>query len=401
MDSKRLYAIFLAFLLAVTAVSCSREGGDVEVKTGLVARIGDSKITREELDERFEQLSEKQKDDFKGKRGKVEFLDKLIEEEIIYLEAKRLNLHHEPDIKNVLKQAERNILVSEYFNREILEKIDVAEEEIEAYYNDNLLEFTTRAIIKAQHMFTSSRKKAEEWKRRLAGGEDFSKIAKNESEDDLTAPQAGNLGYFNPGGYIKFIGRSTIWSEAVNELEAQEISDIIEFEKGYSIVRIQEKNPERILPLSDARQRIIEKLRAQRARSAYDVAIAKLKDSHKPDNYLREELMASTRSPEQYWEIAQMESDPYERIQYYREIVEYYPDHEYAPQALFMIGFVYAEELQNKVEARRRLDELLQKYPDSDVVESAKWMIDNMNKPHPAFESFESMKEAMEGEDTE
>ncbi len=118
MDSRRLYAIFLAFLLAVTAVSCSREGGDVEVKTGLVARIGDSKITREELDDRFEQLSEKQKDDFKGKRGKVEFLDKLIEEEIIYLEAKRLNLHHEPDIKKVLKQAERNILVSEYFNRE-------------------------------------------------------------------------------------------------------------------------------------------------------------------------------------------------------------------------------------------------------------------------------------------
>ncbi len=401
MDSRRLFAIILAVIIAVAAASCSREEGDVKVKTGLAARIGDSKITKDEVDERFEQLSEKQKNDFKGKRGKVEFLDKLIEEEIIYVEAKNMKLQHVPEIKKVLKQAERNILVSEYFNREILEKIDVPEEEIETYYEGNLLEFTTRGLIKAQHTFTTSRKKAEEWKRRLAEGESISKIAKEESEDDLTAPQAGNLGYFNPGGYIKFIGRSSTWSEAVNELEAQEISDIIEFEKGYSIVRVMEKSPERILPLSDVRQRIIEKLRAQRARDVYEIAIARLKDSYRPNNYLREELLEAVRSPEQYWEIAQMESDSYERIQYYREIVEYYPDHQYAPQALFMIGFVYAEELQNRVEARRRLDELLHKYPDSEVAESAKWMIDNMETPHPSFESFESMKKAMEDKDSE
>lgn len=401
MYSRRLFTTILAVILTLAAASCSREEGDVKVKTGLAARIGDSKITRDEVEERFAQLSEKQKDDFKGKRGKAEFLDKLIEEEIIYVEAKNMNLQHVPEIKNVLEQAERNILVSEYFNREILEKIDVPEEEVEAYYEDNLLEFTTRAVIKAQHIFTTSKKKAEEWKRRLAEGEDISRIAKEESEDNLTAQQAGNLGYFNPGGYIKFIGRSSTWSEAVNELEAQEISDIIEFEKGYSIVRIQSKNPERIMPMSDVRQKIIEKLRAQRARDAYDIAIARLKDSYSPNNYLREELMATTRSPEQYWEIAQMESDSYERIQYYRQIVEYYPDHQYAPQALFMIGFVYAEERQNKVEARRRFDELLQKYPDSEVAESAKWMIDNMNTSHPSFESFENMKKAMEDEDSE
>ena len=195
---------------------------------------------------------------------------------------------------------------------------------------------------------------------------------------------------------MKFVGRSEKWSEAVNELEAQQISDIIEFEKGYSIVRVIDKNPERILPLSDVRTRIIEKLRAQRAKDAYEVALARLKDTYKPVNYMREELLASTRTPEQFWEIAQMESDPYERIQYYRDIVELYPDHDYAPQALFMIGFVYAEELQDKVEARRRFDELLRDYPESDVAESARWMIDNMNEPHPAFDSFESMKEALD-----
>ncbi len=256
----------------------------------------------------------------------------------------------------------------------------------------------TRAIINAQHMFTSDRKKAEQWKKRLAAGEDFSKIAKEESEDELSAPDGGNLGYFNPGGYVKFIGKSERWSNAVNAIAPRETSDIIEFEKGYSIVRVKSKRPESIMPLSEVRTRIIDRYKSMHAKEVFDAEIVRLKQKVEPVNFLREELVATMRTAEQLWELIQMEEDPYERIQYYRDIVNHYPDHQYAPQALFMIGFVYAEELRDTKRARQTFDELLQKYPDSDVVDSAKWMIENIDKPHPAFESFESMKEAMEGD---
>ena len=46
--------------------------------------------------------------------------------------------------------------------------------------------------------------------------------------------------------------------------------------------------------------------------------------------------------------------------------------------------------------ARRTFDELLDKYPDSDIVESASWMIENVDKPHPRFNTVESMKEYIE-----
>ncbi|MCK4349671.1 MAG: hypothetical protein KAX13_02370, partial [Candidatus Krumholzibacteria bacterium] len=53
MDSRRLFTMILAGILILAAASCSREGGDVKVTTGLAARIGDSKITRDEVEERF------------------------------------------------------------------------------------------------------------------------------------------------------------------------------------------------------------------------------------------------------------------------------------------------------------------------------------------------------------
>jgi peptidyl-prolyl cis-trans isomerase C len=395
MGTNRIHLIVLV-VLPLLLFSCSERKGELEIKTDLAARIGDIEITKAEVEQRFEQLPSSQKSDFKGKRGKADFVDKLIEEEIVYQEAIKKDLQHVPEIKSRLRKAEKGILVFEYYNREILGEIDVSEEEIKEYYNDNLLEFTTRAIIRAQHIFTTDRQKAENLKRRLARGEDFSVIAKNESEDQLTSQDAGSLGYFNPNGYVKFIGRSDIWSNAVNQLEEGEISDIIEFEKGYSIVRVQQKNPERIRPLSDVRIRIIDRLKGEHAGEAYNARMASLKKEYKIDNYLKEEILAMTRTPEELWEIAQMEDDPYNRIQYYRDIVTNYPDHKFAPQALFMIAFVYAEELRYTDQAERTFKELLEKYPVSEVAESAQWMLDNMNKPHPPFESFENMQKAME-----
>ena len=62
----------------------------------------------------------------------------------------------------------------------------------------------------------------------------------------------------------------------------------------------------------------------------------------------------------------------------YHAVVDQYPESEYAPQALFMVGFVESEE---KTGLRSRggvVPELVQKYPSSELVSSAQWMLDNM-----------------------
>ena len=298
--------IVSAVLLMVLLSSCSGDGDDMQVNIGVAARVGDEKIMKEDVEKIFEQLPPNQQGDYKGKRGKADFVDKLIEEEIIYQEAIALELQDEAEVLKRLKIAERQILINEYFSRQILDKIEVSEEDIKQYYDEHQEEFLTRGIINAQHVFTSDRKKAEEWKRRLDEGENIAKIAKEESEDELTAKDGGNLGYFNPGGYVKFIGKSEKWSRAINGVAAGEISDIIEFEKGYSIVRIKGRRPQSVLPLSDVRKRIVDRYKSLHARDVYDAELVRLKQKREPVNFMREELVASLRTAEQLWEIVQM-----------------------------------------------------------------------------------------------
>ncbi len=395
--SKRIMTFAaMAMVIAAVLVSCSEKDDKLEVNQGLDARVGDSKMTTKEIDDKFESMAPQVKSRYKGREGRAKFVDAMIDEELLYIAAVDSDLRYDEEVKEKIRQAEKNILIASYFDMMIRQKVEVTDEEIEKYYNDHWEEFMNRAIIKAQHAISKDSMKVVEWKKRIDDGEKFNKIAKYESEDPTTSINNGDLGYFNPGGYVKFYGESKEFSDQVRHLEISEVSDIIVTEKGYSLVKINDKKPENIKPLSEVRINIFDQLRNERAKANIDRELVRLREKYKPVNFVREDIIETTRTPEELWEIAQEEDANYTRIQYYRNLVNKYPDHKYAPQALFMIGFVYAEEVMNLVQARRVFKELLKKYPDSEVAESAEWMIENLNKSHPKFESVDDIKERME-----
>jgi peptidyl-prolyl cis-trans isomerase C len=395
--------VALYFVLAgivVLVFSCSSDKREeLRVTQNVAARVGDTKVYEDEVEKRFERIPDSQKKEFDGLDGRAKLVDLLIDELVIVEEALNKKLHRVGDVEEKLESARRAVLVSEYYTREIVGKIEIEEDEIQAYYDEHPEEFTMRAVLRAQHILSEDSLKCVEWKKRIDNGEDFNKIAKNESEDEITATANGSLGYFNADGYVKSIGYSLTFGRAVEKLEVGEISDVISHEKGYSIVKLNEKKPANLLPLSEVRKRIVDKLRGGKTTNAYEAELARLRKKYEPENYYWNKVKKTKKTPQEIWERAQLESDPYQRIQYYREIVNQYPDDKYAPQALFMIGFVYAEELQDLVQARRTFDELLGKYPEADVVDDAKWMIENMDKPHPKFESIENMQKQMDQQD--
>ena len=392
-----LLAVFM-LIPGLILVSCGEKQKKLQLNDGVAARIGDRKITEDEVDEIFESLSESQKDGFKGPRGRAKFVDMVINDELLYIAAKNLNLANNPEIKKQIEIVTRKTLISEYYKKAIFANIEISDEEIEKYYNDHKGKYLNKSLFKAQHIFSVDSMRCVEWKKRIEKGEKFSAIARKESEDRSTAETYGSLGYFNSDGYLKFIGRSKTFTDDIKDLEIGEISDVIKHEKGYSLVRLNDKKPESMKPISEVKKSILDVLQQDRAKVEIDLEIEKLRKKFKPTNYAQEAVLEISRTPEQLWNIAQAEDAAYTRILYYRELVNRYPDHKYASQALFMIGFVYGEELQDLTQARRTYEELLKKYPDSEVAESARWMIDNIYEKHPKFESIENIQEQIRKE---
>jgi len=116
----------------------------------------------------------------------------------------------------------------------------------------------------------AARKRAEELRKRLGKGEDFNKLASDES--DCTRPN-GDLGAFGRGEMVKE------FDDVAFNMKKGDISDVFHTMFGFHIIRIDDVWKRDMPPLDDAlKRRIRERLKMTRIQ---DCMIGKLKEARK------------------------------------------------------------------------------------------------------------------------
>jgi peptidyl-prolyl cis-trans isomerase C len=395
MKAKLLLAFLIGLICAVMVVSgCSKDGGvsgDNDDK--LAAQVGDWTITRAEVEGIIETLSDQQKNKFNTPEGKAELIDMLIEEEIYHQEALRDGLDKQDEFVTMIENYKRSLLVTQYFNNVIKPMAAPTDETVHDYYETNQERYTKQPIVRAQHVFSEDREKLVGFKKQIEDGEPMTTIAHKYSEDAATRADGGNLGYFNPGGYIRGIGYSKELSDAAFSMEKGVVSDPIKWEKGYSLLRVNEIRPAELRPYEEVRDEIKEILTQQKLNDVKKGFYDEIKQKYTSTNFVADEMMLTERTAEELWNLAQTSTDSYQRIRHYEQIVEKYPESSYAAEALFMIGFVYAEELKSMPDADKALNRVIHEYPNSEIAATAEWMLLNLDKPLPEFEDLDELNE--------
>ncbi len=393
MRTVRIFALMsMVFAGLLFAAGCEKKSNITQgEKSQLAASVDDWQYPHSQLKNLIDMLPEKERVKYDSPAGRAELVDYVIQQEVLFKAAQEEGLEKNEDVKKQIEEATRKIIIARYYNKFVKERAAPTEEEIHDYYENNEERFTNQAILKGQHIFSKDRQKLLNIKKRIENGEKMTTLAHKLSEDELTRPDGGDLGYFNPGGYIRFVGYSKQFSEAVFNLEVGVVSDPIKFEKGYSIVRINSKKPEHLRPYEDVKPDIINVLTNQRLEAVQDEVFSELKKRYEIHNYIKEELRATERTPEELWNLAQTSTNSFDRLNIYRQIYEKHPDSKYAAQALFMAGFVYSEELNDQYKADKTLRKVIAQYPETDVAKSARWMVDNLGKEMPDFDDLDEL----------
>ena len=156
--------------------------------------------------------------------------------------------------------------------RDLEKDISITDEDAQLYYTNHPKEFVTPERIKARHiLFTipegadqkqidEVRQKAQAALARITGGEDFAAVAQAESQDTVSAPKGGELGFFSRGTM------NPQFEKAAFSLEVGKVSQVVRTNQGFHLILVEEKKPETEIDFAAVKDKIIAKLKEEKAR---------------------------------------------------------------------------------------------------------------------------------------
>ena len=125
---------------------------------------------------------------------------------------------------------------------------DITDEDVKKYYEENY-----KPEIKARHILVADEAKAKEIKAKLDAGEDFAKLAKENSTDTQSAEKGGDLGWFGAGKMVP------AFEKAAYALEINAISEPVKSDFGYHIIQVTEKKEKQ--PFEEVKDKMKEQLK--------------------------------------------------------------------------------------------------------------------------------------------
>lgn len=195
-------------------------------------------------------------------------------------------------VETVKESIRTNLRKREWITSRIETEPEVAEAEIEGFYNENPDNFQQEEQVRASHILlmtpddlseeeVAEKKRAlEAIAKKLEEGADFAELAKEHSEDPGSKEKGGDLDYFTRERMVPE------FAEAAFSLKPGEVSDIVKTQFGYHLVKVTDKKEARTIPLEESKERIEGFLKEQKQQKALDQLLTALKQQSDVKNNL-------------------------------------------------------------------------------------------------------------------
>ena len=319
-----VYPIIVALSLSVGALTVQAEKNDPSIDK--IAIINGSVITKEEFNRELNQV--KQKILQRGQKISStqlenignKILEDLIDLELLFQEshnngikvkkekidsqirALKQKLPNNAEFEKRLTKLKlsesalrlkikKGIAIQELVETRIAQGIKISDEESKVFYDTNPDLFKQPEQVKASHILikvapganeitkSEAKQKLRQIQQKLNKSEDFAMLAKEFSECPSKI-KGGDLGYFRRGQ----MGKS--FEDAAFSLKPEKVSDIVETQFGYHLIKVVDKKLETTIPYEDVKNNLVQHLKQEKTKQKVKLYIQTLREKAKIEKFL-------------------------------------------------------------------------------------------------------------------
>lgn len=189
-------------------------------------------------------------------------------------------------------QIRRQVVIGELIKKEIAPQVNVTPQDAKKFYDENPEKFRQPERVRAQHILmkvekgdsedkrAEAREKLKKLQKRILAGEDFSSLAKEHSQGPSNV-RGGDLGYFTKGQMVK------PFEEVAFRLASNEVSDIVETQFGYHLIKVLDHQPESSSPYEAVEKKLISVLFNEQLQEKLKPYVLTLREKAKVQVYIK------------------------------------------------------------------------------------------------------------------
>lgn len=325
--------------------------------------------------------------------GAAQLLDQEIIQTLLYIEARNEGYERYFDDNNDFLQMKRNIILRRAFELLVLDTIKISDEEVAARYEQDIESYVNPAQRSIQVLFFEDMKTANKaWKK-------FAKAHKKSKENDInkiinkysTRPQKSIYNNQYDNGIVTGVVPDPEFSKRIWDNPVGYHSPVFTASNGDIVFfRTLSENGKTYKPLTEVQPRIYGLIKQEKEKARQDQVTEELFVQYDMQKYPeRIQLNLSADELFTHADNAARNRNYKDSILFYDQIVKNYPNGTDDYKASFMKAFLVAEEMKNTELALQLFRGFLEKYPEGDLHESARFMIDSLMGNIEGFEDFE------------
>jgi peptidyl-prolyl cis-trans isomerase C len=223
-------------------------------------------ITKKDLDARINKLPAQTQGRFKTIDGQTQILDMMIVEEVFYLKAKDMNLLTDPVITDKINSAKKQVLIQEYYKRNVTNKVNMTEADKQEFYKQNLKDFYIPPFVSILYIQTEDAAKANLALKELNKGVPFQTVSDKYSINTYAKGIEGKIKNIRLNGYIPGVGDDPELDEIIKNAPVDTLVYLgpIQSKTGWSIIKVIEKIDGKQRPYLECEAEVDQRLRPKK-----------------------------------------------------------------------------------------------------------------------------------------